>query len=636
MTPASSMQTSGPAVYPPAAPASPSQGASLPLASSPSPTQLPPTSQPQVSSPSPPPAPPASDMQQVFADILRAAEYSDNPDQVAQQLEAMAWAPTENLAHRQRLSDPTFVAFIDAWNEVALDPTMLQQSRSAVPFAILLAPMSQGFKNGIRDAIIPVIFKHMAVKRPASTPRAEFYLQAEAFAGLASVDVIPLDGAVTTLGKMLKDPGQRAAAITTLGKMVELCAYAFPTKVQPATLGTIQEALSLADSEEFQYDINYIKETMGWNVPPVGSSHNQQQSQPLTTLAISPLKTDSRLQPLASLPGHKDFIFSLAHDHVRRHVFTGGKDGSVFVWGDDGSQIQSFNFGDGLQVSSIDYHEGLGRAFVVAGPKGTNVPSATPVPYSISSLTASPQGYIFDNSLRKDNQTSGLCCLHETTGFITSESIPQPGGQSMPAVQFYDAGAGGSMSSLFPIQTFTGHSEFVTALGKLQTPGTFASGDKTGRLLLWDLRQPQSTGVLGDISNPKQNSPSPLAASNIITTLESVGQHALLCGSTDRSVRLWDVRMPGQIALSSVNVNQVVVRLAVAPGGKAAVVAGMPGLFILGLENEAAPTLVPTVPVWQDGRSPQMYHDVKWNGDGSVLFAGGKNNSLDMFAVVNT
>lgn len=588
-------------------------------------------------------------MQLVFADILRAAEYSDNPEQVAQQLEAMAWSSTSSLPHRQRLADPTFISFVEAWKEVALDPTLLQQGRSAVPFAVLLAPVSQDFKNGIRDAIIPVVFKHMAVKRTAGIPRSEFYLQAEAFAGLASVDVVPLDGAVTTLGKMLKDPGQRAAAITALGKMVELCAYAFPSKVQPATLSNVQEALALADSEEFQYDITYIRETMGW---PTTGSNNGHHPGPSAggngasldhhgsggggisvSGAISLLRPESRLQPLASLPGHTDIIFSVAHDPVRRHVFSGGKDGAVFIWGEDGSQVQNLKIGDSMQISSMDYHEGLGRAFMVGSTtSGSGVGGP---PYCVASLGAGPQGYVLDNSLKRETQTSAIRCLHDTSGFLTSESIAQPGvpGPGVPVVQFYDAGAGGPMSSLRPMQTFTGHSEFVTALARLPTVGTFASGDRGGRLLLWDLRQPQSVAALGDIPDPKNQGP--LACRQIITSLEPAGQHTLLCGSTDRLVRLWDVRMPGQTALSSVAVNQVVVRLAVAPGGKAAVVAGMPGLFILGMENEAAPTLVPTEPAWQDGRTQQMYHDLKWNGDGSVLFAGGKNKCLDMFAVVN-
>lgn len=76
-------------------------------------------------------------------------------------------------------------------------------------------------------------------------------------------------------------------------------------------------------------------------------------------------------------------------------------------------------------------------------------------------------------------------------------------------------------------------------------------------------------------------------------------------------------------------------KVAVAPGGRAAAVEGMPGVFVAtGLDGGAA--LAPADPAWADGRGVQLHHDIRWNGDGTVMFAAGKNKTLDMPGVVNS
>ena len=161
--------------------------------------------------------------------------------------------------------------------------------------------MSPEFKGAIRDALIPPLLKQLATKRPPGVPRTEFFLHAEAFAAMASVDIVPLEGAVTTVVKLMRDPAQRAAAVTALGKLVEQAAYLVrrlmykkksislrplrimasalskpcplcppcmqiqdPTKVSPAALAALHDAVNGISEPDYQYDIDYIKQSMEW------------------------------------------------------------------------------------------------------------------------------------------------------------------------------------------------------------------------------------------------------------------------------------------------------------------------------------------------------------------------------------
>lgn len=85
--------------------------------------------------------------------------------------------------------------------------------------------MTPPFKDAVRDAVVPAILPHLTLKRPADTPRSEFFAHAEVFAALASIGMMPMQGAINTVTTLIRDPAKRAAAVTVLGKMVELCGF---------------------------------------------------------------------------------------------------------------------------------------------------------------------------------------------------------------------------------------------------------------------------------------------------------------------------------------------------------------------------------------------------------------------------
>lgn len=87
---------------------------------------------PLQAAPSQPQKPSKRDMQHIFTEILRRAEFAENPKQIVQELEAIAWAPTASLPLADRRNETTFRAFVSSWEELALDPTLPKQNRSAV------------------------------------------------------------------------------------------------------------------------------------------------------------------------------------------------------------------------------------------------------------------------------------------------------------------------------------------------------------------------------------------------------------------------------------------------------------------------------------------------------------------------
>lgn len=310
-------------------------------------------------------------------------------------------------------------------------------------------------------------------------------------------------------------------------------------------------------------------------------------------------------------------------------------------------------------------------------PRAGGEPAAIASPFMLAAFSATqPQGFALKGFVPRDIQAACVRALPETTGFITGETLG-----AAPVIQYWDLASAASFQSLQPSQAFAGHSDVVFALADVPGPApTFVSGGKDGCVFLWDMRRGRErVAAFGE--SPAGGGP-PRATAAHITCLH-VAEHLLLTGSTDRTVRLWDLRMAGAGAssgvpsLSVVPTQQVVLKLAVLPGTRTAAVSAMPNLHTLDFTDAAAPSecaqpafgrpaalrvslrgarraasaprrkAAPTPPPppppaeltlletpWEDGRPPSAYHDIKWNAQGSALFAVGKNCTLDVYARV--
>jgi WD40 repeat protein len=607
----------------------------------------------------PPAAATTNDLQAVFADMLRAAEFVDNPEQLMAHIESMAWEPSAKagMPIKERRAHPAFTAFVSAWQDVALDPNRLASMGSAAPFALLFASCKPEFKTAIKDSIMPVLVRHLTQQRGYSaSERAEFFLHAEAFAGMACVGIVPMEPAVQSMIKLVQQPKSRLAALTCLGKMIELAGSKLKETVPPDALRSLQDILATINDEEFKYDVDYIQESMGWKktsaatdasqTPPpdvglIGAHPNGSAQFSTSNLASTPIKASFRaqtsLKPVASLAGHTSLIMSLAYDQARRAVFSSGRNAELLVWSEDGRHLQRIDT-HGWAFNSMDVHPSFERLLAV-GQKGPSGPYCLAV---VHPSGATSDRWTCTEPLVRNVAAAAVRCLPGTTGFLTAESMAVGDGTLRHVVQYWDTGsfASNHASSLpSPLTSFMGHPDPVTALDVLSErgPGAFASGGKRGRVLLWDLRTAASVASVGNLE-AKDGFVTPPAAGSIITTLASA-DNLLLVGSADRALRVFDLRRLAQgtadaaapLATLQMN-NEVVVRATVAPGALAAVVSCIPNLFAVDLAVDM-PTLTQLDVQWPEGRSSPGYLDMRWNAEGTLLFAGGQSNTLDILSV---
>ncbi|EFN58996.1 hypothetical protein CHLNCDRAFT_137639 [Chlorella variabilis] len=551
----------------------------------------------------PPPAPaiqfpPGTPPQQQMHALIAQSEYTEHPEALARQLEALLSDPS--------LGGPAamFPEFCTIWTSVALNPNLPAEERSAVPFVMLLQSMGPGFREKFRDYIMRLLLTHLTKPRPVNANRGEYYVHAEAFAALVSIEIVPIDGAIQTMCTLARNPEKRGAAVTMLGKTVELAGHVIAEKVPAATQEAMRATVANITNAEFRYDVEYINSTMGWT---------QGAAAPAAVAAAGPAAAPSAapagprsLRPVRSIPGaHNEMIFAMAVDSAHQQFVTGGKDMYLQVWTQDGSPVQKLELGD-QYISSMDFHPRLNMLLCSCLNQATQS-------LRLGGFTSGqPNGFAAKGFVAKDDMmaVATVRALPESTGFLTGETVFLDRAQA-PLIRYWDVAAAASFQSLQPTQTFKGHAQIATALrGVAGDANMFVSGDKGGAMLLWDLRSPTHVGTFG-APDPAGHS---MAHNLMVTSIESAGP-LVISGSTDKSVALWDIRTLGQPPLAKVGAdNMTVLKLALNAGRKTVVVSAVHTLRLLDITNPTAPVLSePVVASWPDGRPRNTYHDVKWN-----------------------
>ncbi|GJP31688.1 hypothetical protein CLOM_g14742 [Closterium sp. NIES-68] len=129
----------------------------------------------------------------------------------------------------------------------------------------LVPRLPDGAKIKMRDTLIPKILKFLTIKRSPDASRAEFFVHAEAFAALVHLEFVSIQGAVTTILTLLRKPDNRCAAVTMLGKTVELCTPQLVAQGDPGKMGELRAAVMGLQEEAFRYDVNYVRDSLGWS-----------------------------------------------------------------------------------------------------------------------------------------------------------------------------------------------------------------------------------------------------------------------------------------------------------------------------------------------------------------------------------
>jgi len=102
----------------------------------------------------------------------------------------------------------------------------------------------------------------------------------------------------------------------------------------------------------------------------------------------------------------------------------------------------------------------------------------------------------------------------------------------------------------------------------------------------------------------------------------------LLTADQKDTVLAWDVRSMGSTApllkYSVLGVHKIML-----VSSRVAVATTSQGLVLLHLESGQ----VTPVPKFSDGRPTDVYNDMRWNRDKSILFAAGGDGKLDLYSL---
>eukprot|EP00898_Chlorokybus_atmophyticus_P002604 jgi/Chlat1/3344/Chrsp23S03654 len=540
----------------------------------------------------------------------------------------------------------------DALALVAFDAELIARGGSTVPYMNLLPRLPELLRNRVRDIIIhtvaniisaivlatPVI-TFLTIKRSKDANRAEFYAQAEAFAALVSLDVVPISGAVSTLTVLLKKPETQCAAVTMLGKTIEMC---FPLLEQcdEQGLAGLRAALRALDNDVFKYDIDYIEDNMGWRAPsqplPTPSSSSLTTSPPQTAATSSATQHGPfTLQHAASYSGHIDTIFTLAWDEARGQVISGSRDGTLTTWSPDGTALEVTELPSNQYACAMDIAPMHDSLLVCAVRKDD--PLA--MPPSILRYVAVGRGSFAEaGAMLCDNVRLIPCIKVLGDGaehlFVTGEVVATASSDSSTKstedrLCMYDIGHGMPFSTLTPLRTYTEHKGLIMCVAaNPANPNMFLSGSRDCTVRVWDKRVEHCVGVLGKCGGTVTSIDASLAAREL----------TVLTTALDKKVARWDLRAlaskSGSVPIASVACDDTpALRVAALAGAcdTAAVVSTLKGLHLVDFSSGSSH---PTCHTLSD-RDSKRVHDVKWASSRGCLYAAGEDKRVDVYAMAS-
>ncbi|KAL2652534.1 hypothetical protein R1flu_020662 [Riccia fluitans] len=578
------------------------------------------------------------DLPKLFRTIISRLEDGNHLEQVAAEISTLL---TESVR-----SETVYDDLFGAFTSVVFNQELVLRQQSVVPFMLLLPRLPEPAQTKLRDALIPKVLKHLTVKRPVDASRMDFFAHAEAFASLVTLEFVSISGAITTIIALLRKPENRSAAVTMLGKTVELCLQQLTDKCDPSALADLNAALQNVTEDVFQYDINYIEDSMGWSRQPAVSLDSTRVSpvQPPGDLKKGLADGSGGLHAVESFLGHRQTVFAMAYDEKRNQLISGGKDGTLIAWTTDGQISETVEMARHY-ACSMDVHPSLQTLLVCGvakeeapGPAGTRIlPPPCIVSYGPNGRGWKEQGFLSKESSKL------VSCIKAMGGsehaFVTGETVHSNSGLDGSGqrlderVCYYDIQTSSSFSSLQPVRQYTEHEDLITCVC-LFPPNSnlFLSGSRDFTVRVWDRRVDRCVGLFGTVGKTGRLQ----AHDAMITCLDAIDTNMILSAGMDTRILRWDSRTLGNQGgcgpVSTLQLDDSAV-LKVALGGTAttAAVSTLRGLYLVdfALPRPIARLADP----FKDGRRVGRYHDLKWAGNRNVLYAAGDDMRVDVYAL---
>lgn len=566
------------------------------------------------------PAPTVKNTKSLLAGLVTKLSEDDTLDTVAAEVASIL--TNSSYGTPEQLSDD----LLEAFDSVVFRVELVVNQQSVVPYMYLLPKLPEPFKTRVRDGLISKVLSHLTKKRPVNADRTQFFAHAEAFAVLVQIEFVSVDGAAQTIERLLNKVDTRSAAVTMLGKTVELCSDKLLQKCNRSYLTGLWKALEKVNEDVFKYDVDWITQYMGWATDsqvPTGTA----------ALASATAAMPQALTAVNSYVGHTKTVFTMCYDVAHRHLISGGKDGNVIVWNEQGQVAYRIDIPIHY-VCSMDIHPKNNMLFVCGVATET---AKAPVPPCIQMYDTNRR-WAKRGAMNKHGSTliSCLRCMGpETDGFVTGETASNVDGTQQELVCYYDMSRSANFETLIPVHAYKEHNNLVTCVATCPThPNLFVSGSRDMTIRVWDKRSDKSVGMFGNLEGGTVK-----AHDDMITCLD-VHENLLLSTGCDGMMGFWDFRHLGHnptacppIHTMPLDGNPILkVALTGAPYPTMAAVSTFLGLYIVDFTNAASPTSFAAT-LFPDTQF-KPYHDIKWAHNQNYLFATGDNLSIDVFQLM--
>lgn len=475
-------------------------------------------------------------------------------------------------------------------------PERIERNESSLPLLAAIARgLSDPLRTLVRDEILNACITFLAKPRRLDSARDALLPYADVVGCLVRSELLPIKNAVLSIIHMIRVDGTRCAGVTCLGKLVEIAHDWIQDRCDAPLLDMLRHALGAAQQDDtFLYDVEYITEPLGWNQ----AAHSNK------FIHMGLVKTGlHHSSPIVAL--HYSGVPSVATASAREVVVTSSVDGTIATWDPQGKLIESCVLARHY-AAALDLTRN-GRA-LLAGGVG-RVPSTNPAVVF----------YVEE----KGRWVERGAVEPEGGRVITSVKSVRGGSSASPFV--FCCGVHGNHTNTMcycdgtrqgVIREYHEHSDVITTLfSPPDREHIMFSGSRDCTIVMYDLRMAQSAAQ--QFSHHYST----------VTAMDGFGEYVITAG-LDKRIMVHDQRMLHHPQNIVRDLDSAILSISVSPHFICAA-STLTGITFVQLSQAGLPTC--RAEPSASGACPR-YHGVCWNATGSVLYAGGEGNTLDLIA----